>query len=80
MIDDDATGERVRQYVCGLEQTDRYIALLFYADRLSPIEIGMVLDLPTTTVATRLDAIREAISRVMARTPQPLRLARSAVG
>ncbi|MEM6553740.1 MAG: hypothetical protein AAF750_16600 [Planctomycetota bacterium] len=60
-----STANRLQDFVRGLEQTDRYIVMMFYADGLTPIEIGMVLEMPTMDVAMRLDGLRAKLGRVL---------------
>ncbi|MEM6393730.1 MAG: hypothetical protein AAF797_13225 [Planctomycetota bacterium] len=59
------TADRLHDFVRGLEKSDRYIVMMYYADGLTPIEIGMVLEMPTTEVATRLDGLRAKLGRVL---------------
>ena len=40
----------LRSFVHELGQTERYVLLLFYADDLTPTEIGVVLQLPKRRV------------------------------
>lgn len=54
----DSQRSQVRQFVQTLERDDRYIVLLYYADGLTPMEISRVLDLPSTRVRNRLQALR----------------------
>ncbi|MEM1210868.1 MAG: hypothetical protein AAGI68_01085 [Planctomycetota bacterium] len=60
-----AAADRLHHFVRGLEQTDRYIAMMYYADGLTPIEIGLVLEQPTTEIAMRLDRLRGQMKRVL---------------
>lgn len=49
----------------GLNRTERYILLLFYADGLTPKEIGLVLEMSESRVRTMLNALRgEAMRRL----------------
>lgn len=67
----ESQAHQVRQFVQNLEREDRYIVLLYYADGLSPMEIARVLDLPSTRVRTRLQALRTEISGVADRPKAP---------
>ncbi len=60
---------RVRQYVQALERDDRYIVLLYYADGLTPMEISRVLDLPSTRVRSRLEALRGELADLTGQRP-----------
>lgn len=48
-----------------LGRTERYVLLLFYADELTPIEIGLVLDLPESRVWSILDSLRDQLGAVL---------------
>ncbi len=50
--------DRLRGFVRGLPQADRYILLLSYADGLTSAEIALVLDLPVSRVESRLEVLR----------------------
>ena len=58
---------RIRAFVQNLNQTDRYIVLLHYADGLSELEIAAVLKLTTLRVHTRLSELRDAMCGFIAR-------------
>jgi len=58
----DSQARQVRDYVQALDRDDRYIVLLYYADGLTPMEIGRVLDLPSTRVRARLEELRFQIA------------------
>lgn len=49
----------MRTFMSTLNQTERLILLLFYADQLSQTEIGLVLDLPESKVSTMLGSLKE---------------------
>jgi len=57
---------RVRAFVESLPQTERYIALLFWADNLTATEIGLVLDKPVTAVERAIGQLREQIDAIVA--------------
>ncbi len=42
-----------------LSQTERYVLSLRYCDRMTPQEIGLVLDIPTSTIDHVLLNLRE---------------------
>lgn len=65
----DSQANRVRRFVQELEQDDRYIVLLYYADGLTPMEISRVLDLPSTRVRSRLQELRSQLSDLANRRP-----------
>ena len=67
----DAT--RLRSFVQNLNQTDRYVVLLHYADGLSELEIAAVLQLSTVRVHTRLGELRDAMCGFIARPTQARR-------
>ena len=50
---------RMKQCVTGLERTERYVVLMYFADDLTPAEIGEVLDVSLGRVADILDAFRQ---------------------
>ena len=56
----------LKSVLAGLEKTDRYIVLMYYADELHAEEIGMVLDLPRYRVQNVLDAFRVEVARRVA--------------
>ena len=58
----DSPAVQVRQFVEALDREDRYIVMLYYADGLTPVEISRVLDLPSTRVRTRLQALCSELS------------------
>ncbi len=57
----------LKAYVQSLPQTDRYILLLSMADGLTLAEVALVLNLPQTTVETRLTILRMEADRVISR-------------
>ncbi|MEM1354515.1 MAG: sigma factor-like helix-turn-helix DNA-binding protein [Planctomycetota bacterium] len=61
----DAT--RLRAFVQNLDQTDRYIVLLHYADGLTEMEIAAVLNLTAIRVHGRLEELREVMHGFIAR-------------
>lgn len=65
----DAT--RIRSFVQNLNQTDRYLVLLHYADGLSEMEIAAVLKLETSHVHRRLGELRDAMCGFTARATTP---------
>jgi|GEM_PF-2402176 len=62
-MSDSSKARQVRQFVQALAREDRYIVMLFYADGLTPMEIGRVLDLPSTKVRERLLELRSKLSQ-----------------
>ena len=46
-------------FVRTLDQTDRYLLMLFYAEGLDTSEISLVLDQPEFRITDRLHEIRE---------------------
>lgn len=61
----DAT--RIRSFVQNLNQTDRYLVLLHYADGLSEMEVAAVLKLEMPHVHRRLGELRDAMFGFTAR-------------
>ena len=51
------TAESIRRYFMSLDRQSKLIALLRYADDLSPDEIAAVLDVPMTRVEATLDSV-----------------------
>jgi DNA-directed RNA polymerase specialized sigma24 family protein len=49
----------------GLDQTARYVVLMFFADDLTPAEIGLVLDIPLTHVQNTLSSFRESATQLL---------------
>ncbi|MEM8738012.1 MAG: hypothetical protein AAGG38_05985 [Planctomycetota bacterium] len=56
---------RVRECLTTLERTERYVVLMFFADDLTPAEIGLVLDVSLAWVTGVLDSFRQAVARVL---------------
>lgn len=54
----------------GLDEKYRLIVVLFYADGLRTAEIGKLLQLPDSTVRTRLARGREQLARYYAETEE----------
>jgi DNA-directed RNA polymerase specialized sigma24 family protein len=50
--------DRVKQCLMRLSRTDRYAVLMFFADELTPMEIGLVLDVSLQRVQDILDRFR----------------------
>ena len=50
---------RMRAFMNTLNRTERLILLLFYADQLSQMEIGLVLNLPETRVSSMLGTLQQ---------------------
>ncbi len=61
---------RIKSLFQTLDQTHRLILMLFYVDRLTPAEIGAVLDLTETQVGHIIDRSRECARRAIS--PAPL--------
>lgn len=62
------SGEQVSQLkalIRVLGRTERYVLLLFYADELTPIEIGLVLDLPESRVWSILGSLRDQLGAAL---------------
>lgn len=57
--------DRLRGVVSALEQTERLIVLLFYADDLTTREISMVLDVSMPRVESTLTAVREQMRQAL---------------
>tara|TARA_B100000614_G_C14098819_1_gene306279 strand:+ start:22 stop:267 length:246 start_codon:yes stop_codon:yes gene_type:complete len=62
---------QMSRFFKGLDRTERYVLLLFYADGLTTTEIGLVLDLPETKVRTMLESLRGEAMRRLGR-PAPV--------
>ena len=56
---------RVKQCLGALERIERYVVLMFFADDLTPAEIGVVLDVSLKRVTDILDRFREAVAKVL---------------
>ena len=74
--------EQMSRFFEGLTRTERYVLLLFYADGLTPKEVGLVLEMPEAKVRSMLESLRSDAMRRLGRLPnKPKRkgaLARSA--
>ena len=57
--------QSVRRCLADLNQTERYVVLMFFADELTPTEIGLVLDLPALRVTDILESFRQTVARLM---------------
>ncbi|MEM9883038.1 MAG: hypothetical protein AAF800_08995 [Planctomycetota bacterium] len=53
--------DRVRACLSDLGRTDRYVVLMYFADELTPAEIGLVLDVPLCRVNQVLDTFRQTV-------------------
>ena len=53
--------DRLKFFIRALGKTERYVLLLFYADDLTPTEIGWVLDLPEPRVVAILNGMRRRL-------------------
>lgn len=62
--------QRIRDYVQSLQRDDRYILLLYYADGLTPLEIGALLGLSAAKVDTRLGYFRGQLGGIIQQ-PRP---------
>jgi len=60
---------RLKSLFQTLDQTHRLILMLFYVDRLTPMEISAVLDLTETQVCHIIDRSRECARRAISPTP-----------
>ncbi|MEO0514694.1 MAG: sigma factor-like helix-turn-helix DNA-binding protein [Planctomycetota bacterium] len=61
---------RIKQCLGALERIERYVVLMFFADELTPAEIGIVLDVSLRKVTDILDRFRETVARVLTRNDQ----------
>ena len=57
--------QSVRRCLASLDQTERYVVLMFFADELTPAEIGVVLDLPPIRVTDILETFRQTVARLL---------------
>lgn len=64
----DAT--QVKLCLSVLERTERYVVLMFFADELTPAEIGIVLNVSLRKVTAIIDGFRDAVARVLTRHDQ----------
>lgn len=62
----------VKQCLGTLDRIERYVVLMFFADDLTPAEIGLVLDVPLARVTIILDRFRQAVAKVLTRIDQQL--------
>ena len=60
---------QMSRFFDGLNRTERYVLLLFYADGLTPKEIGLVLDLGEARVRAMLQSLRSDAMRKLGRLP-----------
>ncbi|MBB6430711.1 sigma factor-like helix-turn-helix DNA-binding protein [Algisphaera agarilytica] len=60
----------VKKCLNALERIERYVVLMFFADELTPAEIGVVLDVSLRRVTDILDRFREAVAHVLTRNDQ----------
>lgn len=58
-------GSKVQSLVRELGRNDRLAVMMFYVDELSPLEIGVVLGIPTLEVSRTLDAFRDQVGDLM---------------
>ena len=61
---------RVKKCLSALERIERYVVLMFFADELTPAEIGIVLNVSLQRVTDILDRFREAVAEVLTRRDQ----------
>ena len=61
--------DRLKTFVGTLSPTDRHVFMLRYSDRLHPIDIGLVMDLPEHHVSGILRRIDEESRRLVGRPP-----------
>lgn len=60
----------VKQCLSTLDRIERYVVLMFFADDLTPAEIGLVLDVSLSRVNRIIDSFRQAVARVLTRLDQ----------
>lgn len=58
--------ERVKQCLGQLDQNERYAVLMYFADELTPAEIGLVLDLPSREINRTLERFRGMMNEALA--------------
>lgn len=63
---DAGSADRLRALLSTLDRSERLLLLLHWADDLTPLEIGCVLDLPTAEVEGRLEALRARAEEALA--------------
>ncbi len=52
----------VTQLVSSLTRLERYVVMLTYAEELTPAEVGLVLEIPESTVSAILDRLRATVA------------------
>lgn len=57
--------QRIRNYVQALGRDDRYILMLYYADGLTPLEIGVLLGRSASSVDSRLGYFRHELGGLL---------------
>ncbi|MEM6459146.1 MAG: sigma factor-like helix-turn-helix DNA-binding protein [Planctomycetota bacterium] len=57
--------DRVRGCLGDLERTDRYVVLMYFADELTPAEIGLVLDVSLRRVNRVIDTFRQSVAAAL---------------
>ncbi len=62
---DSKASQSIRHCLSSLDQTERYVVLLFFADELTPAEIGLVLDVSQLRVADILESFRLMVAKLM---------------
>ena len=60
-------GHKVRSLVRDLPRDERLAVLMFYADELTPLEIGVVMHKPTIEISQVLDRFRKRVGLMMDR-------------
>lgn len=70
MSSTDAT--RVKQCLGTLDRIERYVVLMFFADDLTPSEIGLVLDVSLARVTSIIDSFRQAVAKVLTKLDRQL--------
>ena len=58
---------QVKQCLGALDRTERYVVLMYFADELTPAEIGLVLDVSLARVMAILDQFRQKLAGLFAR-------------
>ena len=58
--------ERVKRCLGQLDRNERYAVLMFFADDLTPAEIGLVLDLPLRQINQTLERFRDMMNDALA--------------
>ena len=62
----DPIRDNLQDLVRGLEQREKAIVLLYYADDLQPEEVSAVMELPVTLVNSTLWAFRQSAATILA--------------